>query len=115
MSHGLVFSPNFKAGYDITKKINEGLEYYGDLGLVGNFDALREQQQQIVPYVDLNLSPQWEFNFGVGGGLHPWNRSFTGEDDPGPAVWQDRKEQELARGHSCHRRRKKGAREGCPH
>ena len=60
----MVFSPNFKAGYDITKKINAGLEYYGDLGPVGNFDPLREQQQ-IVPCVDLNLSPQWEFNFGV--------------------------------------------------
>jgi hypothetical protein len=85
VSQGVVFSPNFKAGYDITKKINAGLEYYGDLGPVGNFDPLREQQQQIVPCVDLNLSPQWEFNFGLGG-RHPWNRSFTGQDDPGSAV-----------------------------
>ncbi len=66
---GVVFSPNFKAGYDVTKKVNVGLEYYGDLGPLGNFDPLREQQQQIVPCVDLNLSSQWEFNFGVGVGV----------------------------------------------
>jgi Putative MetA-pathway of phenol degradation len=66
---GLVFSPNFKAGYDITKKINAGIEYYGSLGPITGFDPLREQQQQIVPAVDLNLSPNWEFNFGVGVGM----------------------------------------------
>ncbi len=65
---GLVFSPNFKAGYDITKKINAGLEYYGSMGPITGFDPLYQQQQQIVPCIDLNLSPDWEFNFGVGVG-----------------------------------------------
>jgi hypothetical protein len=66
---GLVFSPNFKVGYDITPKINAGFEYYGSLGPIYQFDPLREQQQQIVPCIDLNLSPAWEFNFGVGVGV----------------------------------------------
>ena len=66
---GFAFSPNFKAGYDITKKINAGLEYYGALGPITGFDAVHDQQQQIVPTVDLNLSPKWEFNFGVGVGV----------------------------------------------
>ena len=66
---GVEFSPNFKAGYDITKKINAGLEYYGSLGPVTGFDPLRDQQQQIIPCIDLNLSPEWEFNFGVGVGI----------------------------------------------
>ncbi len=66
---GVEFSPNFKAGYDITKKINAGIEYYGALGPVTGFDPLRDQYQQILPSVDLNLSPQWEFNFGVGVGV----------------------------------------------
>ena len=65
---GLVFSPNFKAGYDITKKINAGFEYYGSMGPITGFDPLYQQQQQIVPCIDLNLSPDWEFNFGVGVG-----------------------------------------------
>ncbi len=56
MHKGVEFSPNFKAGYDITKKINAGFEYYGALGPVTGFDMLRDQQQQLFPCVDLNLS-----------------------------------------------------------
>ena len=69
VSQGVTFSPNFKAGYDITKKINAGVEYYGSLGPITGFDPLRDQEQQIVPCIDLNLSPAWEFNFGVGVGV----------------------------------------------
>ena len=66
---GFEFSPNFKAGFDITKKINAGLEYYGALGPLVAIDPVSDQQQQIVPTIDLNLSPRWEFNFGVGVGV----------------------------------------------
>lgn len=63
------FSPNFKVSYDFTKRVTGGLEYYGALGPVNGFDPISEQQQQIVPAIDLNLSPNWEFNFGVGVGV----------------------------------------------
>ncbi len=66
---GFEFSPNFKVGYDVTKKVNAGLEYYGALGPVTGFDRLHDQQQQIIPCIDLNLSPNWEFNAGVGVGV----------------------------------------------
>ena len=66
---GFEFSPNFKIGYDITKKVNAGFEYYGALGPVTGFDRIHDQEQQLVPVIDLNLSPKWEFNFGVGVGL----------------------------------------------
>ena len=66
---GMVFSPNFKVGYDLTKKINAGFEYYGSLGPITGFDPFRDQQQQFIPAIDLNLSPNWEFNFGVGVGV----------------------------------------------
>jgi hypothetical protein len=69
VSQGVVFSPNFKAGYDITHRINAGLEYYGSLGPISGFDPFRDEQQQIVPAFDLNLGPNWEFNFGVGVGV----------------------------------------------
>ena len=69
VSQGLVFAPDFKACWDFTPKINAGLEYYSSLGPLGNFDPLYEQQQDIVPSVDLSLSPKWEFNFGVGVGM----------------------------------------------
>jgi hypothetical protein len=65
---GFEFSPNFKISYDVTPKIAGGFEYYGSLGPVTGFDPLRDQQQQIFPTIDLNLGPQWEFNFGVGVG-----------------------------------------------
>ncbi len=66
---GVVFSPNFKLGYDFTKRINAGFEYYGSLGPLQGFDPVGQQQQQIVPCIDLNLGAEWEFNFGVGIGL----------------------------------------------
>jgi Putative MetA-pathway of phenol degradation len=69
VAEGVGFSPNFKAGYDITKRLNMGIEYYGELGPVTGFDPLRDQEQQIVPALDLNLAPNWEFNFGVGVGV----------------------------------------------
>src|SRR6185312_1244650 len=66
---GVGFSPNFKAGYDFTKKINAGIEYYGALGPITGFDPLSDQQQQIVPSIDLNGRPNWEFNAGFGVGV----------------------------------------------
>jgi hypothetical protein len=63
---GFDFSPNVKVSYDLTKKVAVGVEYYGSLGPIGNFDPLSEQEQQIFPTVDLNLSPNWEFNAGAG-------------------------------------------------
>jgi len=68
VNRGVEFSPNVKASFDFTKKVSGGLEYYGALGPVTGFDPLRDQQQQFFPSIDLNVSPQWEFNFGVGVG-----------------------------------------------
>lgn len=66
---GFEFSPNFQVGYDFTRKINGALEYYGAMGPITGFDALQDQEQQIFPAINLNLSPKWEFNFGVGVGM----------------------------------------------
>jgi hypothetical protein len=66
---GYEFSPNAKVSYDVTKKVAAGVEYYGALGPVTGFDPLRDQQQQIVPVVDVDFGPRWEFNFGVGFGV----------------------------------------------
>jgi len=69
VSEGVTFSPNVKVGYDVTKAVNAGFEYYGAVGPVTGFDPLQQQQQQIFAVTDLNVSPKWEFNFGVGVGL----------------------------------------------
>lgn len=66
---GYVFSPNLKVAYDVTKKIAAGIEYYGSYGPVTGFDPLRDQQQQILPAVDIDFGKNWEFNFGVGVGV----------------------------------------------
>jgi hypothetical protein len=66
---GFVFSPNVKVSYDFTPKITGGFEYYGSVGPVTGFLPVPEQEQQIFPAIDLNLSPKWEINFGVGVGV----------------------------------------------
>lgn len=69
VKQGVVFSPNFKCSYDFTKKIAGGVEYYGSVGPVTDFLALNEQEHQIFPAIDLNVSPKWEINFGLGVGV----------------------------------------------
>jgi hypothetical protein len=66
---GLVFEPNLKVGYDFTKKVNAGFEYYGSLGSLSGFDSIPGQQHFIIPAIDLNVSEDWEFNAGIGVGL----------------------------------------------
>ena len=63
---GLDFAPAAKISYDFTKKITGGLEYYADYGSLTHIASLHNQQQQLFPAIDLNVSPDWEINFGVG-------------------------------------------------
>src|ERR1700728_1341414 len=63
---GLGFSPGGKVSFDFTRQISGGLEYYADYGRLGSFDSLHNQQQQVFVVTDLNTSPKWEINFGVG-------------------------------------------------
>jgi len=67
---GWEFSPSAKVSYEFTKQVALGVEYYSSLGRVTRPDAFSKQQHQIVPVIDLNLSPKWEINFGVGVGLN---------------------------------------------
>jgi hypothetical protein len=66
---GFTFAPAAKIGYDFTRVVSAGFEYYADYGPLGNIVPLHEQQQQIFAVTDLNVSPQWEINIGVGIGL----------------------------------------------
>ena len=66
VSKGLDFAPAAQISYDFTKKVTGTIEYYGDFGDIRDVSSLHDQQLQIFPAIDLNLSPQWEFNFGVG-------------------------------------------------
>jgi hypothetical protein len=66
---GWGFSPNAKIDYAVLKRVQVGIEYYGSVGPLGQFDAFRDQSQQIFPCIDLDLGEQWEFNAGVGVGV----------------------------------------------
>jgi hypothetical protein len=66
VNQGMVFSPNLKIGYDFTKKVQAGLEYYGSTGPIFNPDSIHTQQQQLFLVSDLNVDPKWEINFGIG-------------------------------------------------
>jgi hypothetical protein len=66
VKQGLGFSPAAKLSYDFTRQISGGFEYYGDYGRLFDFDSLHYQQQQLFVVTDLNVSPVWEINFGVG-------------------------------------------------
>ena len=60
--------PAAKLSYDFNRQISGGIEYYADYGRLGEFDSLHYQQQQIFVVTDLNVSPKWEINIGVGVG-----------------------------------------------
>jgi hypothetical protein len=68
VKQGLGFSPGAKLSYDFSRVVSGGFEYYADYGRLGDFDALHEQQQQLFVVTDLNVSPVWEINIGVGVG-----------------------------------------------
>jgi hypothetical protein len=68
-AEGLVFSPNVKAGYDLTRRVNAGLEYYGSVGPVTGFDPFERQQHMLGPALDLDVGPEWEVNAGALVGL----------------------------------------------
>jgi hypothetical protein len=63
---GFDFAPAAKVSYDFTKKVTGGLEYYADYGSLTSIASFHDQQQQFFPAIDLNVSPDWEINFGVG-------------------------------------------------
>lgn len=61
-----VFSPNVNLGYDLTRKINLALEYYGSTGPINELLPISEQEHQIFGAVNLDWGPDWEFNAGYG-------------------------------------------------
>ncbi len=66
---GVAFSPAVKVGYNVTKKLSTGFEYYGSVGPITGFDAVGLQQNQLVPTIDYDFGPNWEFNAGIGVGI----------------------------------------------
>jgi hypothetical protein len=66
---GAEFAPGAAVTYDVTPRVNLGVEYYSAFGEFGSFEAARNQWREVFPVVNLDLSPDWEFNAGLGFGL----------------------------------------------
>ncbi len=66
---GFEFEPGVKMSWRLTGVLEPGLEYYGGTGFLTNPDPSPEQRHMIFPTLDLNISEDWEFNFGIGRGL----------------------------------------------
>ena len=63
------FEPSVKATWNVTPIIAAGVEYYGATGPITDFEPGRDQAHMIFPVIDLDVSPDWELNFGVGRGI----------------------------------------------
>jgi hypothetical protein len=63
---GVAVSPNVKVSWDFNDKITGGFEYYGFTGSLAEMAPIAQQQHVLYPAIDLNLSPDWEVNFGYG-------------------------------------------------
>jgi hypothetical protein len=66
VNQGLGFAPSVKISYDFSRVVSGGLEYYANFGRVDHFASTHDQQQQIFLVTDLNVSPVWEINIGIG-------------------------------------------------
>lgn len=65
---GASFEPAVKAARTIGP-VAVGLEYYGDLGRLGNFDPVRQQEHYIFEALDVLDVGQFELNAAIGEGL----------------------------------------------
>lgn len=68
---GLQFAPDLKLKFEINKKVAIGIEYYTSLGSLQAPYPLAQQQHQLGPAFDLDVSPDYEINFGYMFGLTP--------------------------------------------
>lgn len=64
-----VFSPNVDVGFDVTKRVNLALEYYGATGPINRLEPIANQEHSLYAAANLDLGPAWEFNVGVGSAL----------------------------------------------
>jgi hypothetical protein len=71
------FEPNLKLSYAVSKNAAFGIEYYGDMGPVNQFDTGSQQNHALFLVYDLLNNPRWELNIGAGFGLTPATDPFV--------------------------------------
>ena len=70
------FEPNVKLSYNVFKNAALGVEYYGDMGAVNQFDPGPQQNHALFLAYDLQNNEKWELNIGAGFGLTPATDPF---------------------------------------
>jgi hypothetical protein len=60
------FAPNVQVNYDVSKRLNLALEYYGSFGPVSALEPFRQTEQELFPAINYDFGPGWEFNLGAG-------------------------------------------------
>jgi hypothetical protein len=68
-AQGFDFEPNVNLGYDVTKKVNLAIEYYGATGSINHTDPIAEQQHLLFGAMNYDFGPEWEFNLGYGAAM----------------------------------------------
>ena len=71
------FEPNVKLSYAVFKNAALGIEYYGDMGSVTNFDQGSQQNHALFIAYDLLNNVDWELNIGAGFGLTTTSDPFV--------------------------------------
>jgi hypothetical protein len=64
--HGAEFSPGVQLGFDVSRRVNLALEYYGSFGPVRHLESFRNTEQELFPAINYDFGPDWEFNFAFG-------------------------------------------------
>ncbi len=66
---GMTLEPAGQVSYEVNDWLEPALEYYGETGPLAHLPSLENQQEFLVPSINLHLVPQLEFNAGYGVGL----------------------------------------------
>jgi len=77
--HIPVFEPNLKLSYQFFKKASLGLEYYGSIGYINNFEKISNQQHAVYVVYDFVGSSLWELNMGAGYGITDATDEWVGK------------------------------------
>jgi hypothetical protein len=69
--HSPSFEPAAQLGYDVASRVNLALEYYGGWGPLSHLEAGGQAEHLLMPAVNIDFGPEWEFNLAAGIALTP--------------------------------------------
>lgn len=68
---GWDFEPGVRLGYELNRRLDLSLEYYGSVGPLGDLLPTDQQVHQLFPGGDLKIRDNIVWNFGIGVGATP--------------------------------------------